>query len=239
MQLRIQKFLSQCGYCARRKAETLIAESRVTVNNQPATIGQIIDDAKDIVRVDQICIRNTPKETIVLLLNKPRGIECTTPNKYNAGKTVFDFIPRPFARERFLYCGRLDKESQGMLILTNNGDFANRLTHPSANIAKIYSVTLSKPVTPDQIAQMLQGFEDEGEFLKAEKIVEFPKYNDHQLLEFHLKQGRKREIRRMIEKFGSHVHRLKRIQIGQLKLKNLNVGGVKYLSQEDIDKLFA
>jgi 23S rRNA pseudouridine2605 synthase len=236
--MRIQKFLSQCGYCARRKAETLIAESRVTVNNQPATIGQIIDETKDIVRVDQVHIRSTPKQTVVLLLNKPRGIECTAPNKYNAGKTVFDFIPRPFARERFLYCGRLDKESQGMLILTNDGDFANRLTHPSANITKIYSLILSHPIAPDQITKMLQGFEDEGEFLRAEKIVECPQNNGHQVLEIHLKQGRKREIRRMIEKCGSHVHRLKRTQIGQLNLKNLRTGDTKLLPQEDIDKLF-
>jgi 23S rRNA pseudouridine2605 synthase len=237
--MRIQKFLSQCGYCARRKAEILIAESRVTVNNQPATIGQIIDESKDIVKIDQIHIRNIPKQTVVFMLNKPRGVECTTPNHYNAGQTVFDFIPRPFARERFLYCGRLDKESQGMLILTNDGDFAHRLTHPSANITKIYSVILSKPIAPDQIAKMLQGFEDEGELLKAEKILECPPHNNHQVLEIHLKQGRKREIRRMIEKFNSYVHRLKRTQIGQLKLKNLAVGNVKLLAQEDINKLFA
>jgi 23S rRNA pseudouridine2605 synthase len=236
--MRIQKFLSQCGCCARRKAEILIAESRITVNNQPAAIGQIIDETKDIVKIDQVHVRNTPKETVVLLLNKPRGIECTVPNKYNLGQTVFNFIPRPFARERFLYCGRLDKESQGMLILTNDGNFAHRLTHPSANITKIYSVILSKPIAPDPIAQMLQGFEDQGELLKAEKILERLPSNGHQVLEFHLKQGRKREIRRMIEKFGSHVHRLKRIQIGQLKLKNLRVGDVKLLTQEDIDKLF-
>jgi 23S rRNA pseudouridine2605 synthase len=237
--MRIQKFLSQCGYCARRKAEILITESRVTVNNQPATIGQIIDESKDIVKVDQMHIRSTPKQPIVLLLNKPRGIECTTSNKYNAGQTVFDFIPRPFARERFLYCGRLDRESQGMLILSNDGNFVHRLTHPSANITKIYSVVLSKPIAPDSIAKMLQGFEDEGEFLRAEKILESPPHNGHRVLEIHLKQGRKREIRRMIEKCGSYVHRLKRTQIGQLKLKTLAVGSVKLLTQGDIDKLFA
>ncbi|MDR1590382.1 MAG: rRNA pseudouridine synthase [Puniceicoccales bacterium] len=237
--MRIQKFLSQCGYCARRKAEMLIAESRVTVNNQPAAIGQIIDETKDIVRVDQAHIRGTPKQTLVLMLNKPRGIECTSPNKYNSGQTVFDFIPRPFVRERFLYCGRLDKESQGMLILTNDGNFAHQLTHPSSDITKIYSVILSKPIASDQIAKMLKGIEDEGELLKVEKISECPPHNGHQVLEICLQQGRKREIRRMIEKCGSYVHRLKRTQIGQLKLKNLRIGDVKLLAQEDIDKLFA
>jgi 23S rRNA pseudouridine2605 synthase len=219
--------------------EVLVAESRVTVNGQPDTIGQIVDETKDIVKVDQVHIRSMPKQTVVPMLNKPRGIECTAPNKNNVGQTVFDFIPHPFSRERFLYCGGLDKESQGILILTNDGDFAHRLTHQSANIAKIYSVILSKPITSDQIARMVQGFEDEGEWLKAEKILEYPQSNGRQVLEIHLKQGRRRAIRRMVEKCDSHVHRLKRIQIGQVKLKNFAVGVVKLLAQEDIEKLFA
>jgi 23S rRNA pseudouridine2605 synthase len=239
MQLRIQKFLSQCGYCSRRKAETLIEEARITVNDQPATIGQIVDSERDRVQVDCVSVRHRARETIVLMFNKPRGIECTAPTKENIGKTIFDFIPSDFSKERFLYCGRLDRDSQGLLILTNDGDFANRLTHPRTNITKIYSVALSRPITMEHIAQMLQGFEDEGEFLRAEKIFERPENNGHPVLEIHLKQGHKREIRRMIEKFGSHVHRLKRIQIGQLKLKNLNVGAIKQLSPAEIDRLFS
>jgi 23S rRNA pseudouridine2605 synthase len=240
MALRIQKFLSQCGYCSRRKAEMLVLESRVTVNAQPATIGQIIDSAQDIVKVDAIRIHHSPpKQPTVLMLNKPRGVVCAHPTRHSPEKTVFDFIPAAFAKERFLYCGRLDRDSQGMLILTNDGDFAHKLTHPSSNIRKIYHVTLSHPIAPEQKTKLLQGIEDRGEFLKAEKIIELPLKNSRQNLEIHLKQGRKREIRRMIDRCGCHVHRLKRVQIGQLKLKNLAVGHVKYLSQEDISRLFA
>jgi 23S rRNA pseudouridine2605 synthase len=240
MALRIQKFLSQCGYCSRRKAETLILESRVTINAQPATIGQIIDAARDIVKVDAVRIHHTPlKQPIVLMLNKPRGVVCTHPTKYAPEKTVFDFIYDAFAKERFLYCGRLDKDSQGMLILTNDGDFAHKLTHPSSNITKIYHVTLSHPIAPEQKIQLLRGIEDQGEVLRAERVLELPTKNSRQTLEIHLKQGRKREIRRMIDVCGCHVHRLKRVQIGQLKLKNLGIGHVKFLSQEDIGLLFA
>ncbi|MDR0590807.1 MAG: rRNA pseudouridine synthase [Puniceicoccales bacterium] len=240
MVLRIQKFLSQCGYCSRRKAETLILESRVTVNAQTAAIGQIIDAARDIVKVDTVRIHYTPpKQPIVLMLNKPRGVICTHPTKCAPEKTVFDFIPDAFAKERFLYCGRLDKDSQGMLILTNDGDFAHKLTHPSSNITKIYHVTLSHPIASEQKIQLLRGIEDQREVLRAEKVLELPSRNSRQTLEIHLKQGRKREIRRMIDACDCHVHRLKRVQIGQLKLKNLSVGHVKCLAQEDISRLFA
>jgi 23S rRNA pseudouridine2605 synthase len=240
MPLRIQKFLSQCGYCSRRKAEMLILESRVTVNAQTAIIGQIIDGEKDVIKVDAIRLQHRPqKESIVLMLNKPRGVVCTHPTKHSPEKTVFDFIPDAFSRERFLYCGRLDRDSQGMLILTNDGDFAHKLTHPSSNITKIYQVALSLPISSEQKAKLLRGIEDQGEFLKAEKILELPTKNNRQILEIHLKQGRKHEIRRMIDSCCCHVHRLKRVQIGQLKLKNLAVGHVKYLSPEDIHRLFA
>lgn len=236
VQLRIQKFLSQCGYCSRRRAEELIQEGRILVNNVPAVLGQSIDEERDIVKVDQVRVQKRPQERIVLLLNKPRGIECTQP--WGDKKTVYDFIPKSFARERFLYCGRLDKDSQGMLLLTNDGDFAHQITHPSANISKIYYVTLERPLAPEFLGKMLTGIYDEGEYLKAEKVFVLPDQGKHPVLEIHLKQGRKREIRRMIQQGGSFVHRLKRTQIGQLKLKNLAVGAVKVLSPEEIALLF-
>lgn len=237
MSLRIQKFLSQAGYCSRRKAETLINEQRISVNGTLAHLGQVIGE-NDVVVVDQTRIKSIPKQRIVLLLNKPRGVECTVPN-YSHQQTVYDFIPKAFSKEHFFYCGRLDKESQGMLILTNDGEFVNQLSHPRSNISKIYHVTLAHSLTPGSIEKMLQGISDNSETLIAEKIYELPSRNQRPLLEIHLKQGRKREIRRMIQACGNFVHRLKRVQIGQLKLKNLNVGAVKQLSDKEIDLLFA
>ncbi|MDR2807084.1 MAG: rRNA pseudouridine synthase [Puniceicoccales bacterium] len=241
MSLRIQKFLSQCGYCSRRKAEALIKAFRVTVNDNPAVLGQTVDALRDRICVDAVHVHPMPqRETVVLMLNKPRGVICTHRIQAATEKTVFHFIPHPWNRERFLYCGRLDKDSQGMLILTNDGDFAHQLTHPSANIIKIYRVTLSRPIAEEHKAQMLRGIEDRGEVLKAEKIFELPQNRGHQVLEIHLRQGRNREIRRMVETVGGcHVHRLKRIQIGQLKLKNLAVGAIKYLTPSDRERLFS
>jgi 23S rRNA pseudouridine2605 synthase len=239
MALRIQKFLSQCGYCSRRKAEQLILQSRVSVNGSPACIGQCIS-TEDVVKVDSVGIGPVQrKTTVALMLNKPRGVLCTHAPHDRSEKTVFDFVPPPFSRERFLYCGRLDRDSQGMLILTNDGDLAHRLTHPRSNIVKIYRVTLSRPITAEDREKMLSGIESEGEILRAEKILELPTSHGRPVLEVHLKQGRKREIRRMIESCANYVHRLKRVQIGQLRLKNLAVGAVKYLSPEDIQRLFA
>ncbi|UPA28390.1 MAG: rRNA pseudouridine synthase [Verrucomicrobiota bacterium] len=236
MQLRIQKFLSQCGYCSRRHAEALIQEGRISVNGLTATLGQCVDEDKDIIKVDQVRVQKRPQTRTVLLLNKPRGVECTQP--WGNKKTVYDFIPKPFQNERFFYCGRLDKDSQGMLLLTNDGDFANQVTHPRSNIVKIYYVTLEHPLAPEFLGKMLTGIYDEGECLKAEKVFVLPNQGRYPALEIHLKQGRKREIRRMIQYGESFVHRLKRTQIGQLKLKNLAVGATKVLSPEEIALLF-
>ena len=236
--MRIQKFLSQCGYCSRRKAEDLIQEQVVTINGHVAQIGQTIDPDKDVVKVEGRRIKSQKSPLIVLLLNKPRGVLCSHNDPHLSGKTVFDFIPTSFARSRFLFCGRLDKESQGMLILTNDGEFANKLTHPSSNISKIYRVTLSLPLSQEQYSLMTQGILDDGELLKADKVYKLDSKSEKQVLEIHLKQGRKREIRRMIEFLGSHVHRLNRIQIGQLKLKNLPVGSIRQLDEKEISLLF-
>ena len=216
----------------------MIQAGRVSINNSVAVIGQTVDETKDIVRVDSIKIQYKTKPIIVLMLNKPRGVECSHKTQYPEIKTVFDFIPKTFRKERFIYCGRLDKDSQGMLILTNNGDFANQLSHPSANVTKIYRVSITRPISDESIKKMLTGITDEGELLRAEKVIRLPEINEHPVLEIHLKQGRKREIRRMIQACGSYVHRLKRIQIGQLKLKNLHIGGIKELTPVEIEKLF-
>lgn len=239
--MRIQKFLSHAGFCSRRKAEELILKQTVTVNGHIAHMGQTIDPTTDVIKVDGKKIQNKQHETIVFMLNKPRGVVCSHNDPYltENDKTVFDFIPGKYSDERFLFCGRLDKESQGLLILTNNGELANKISHPSSNITKIYHVTLQTPLNQEQYLQMTKGILDDGEILSAQKVFTLKNNkNDKQILEIHLQQGRKREIRRMIEFLGSRVHRLKRIQIGQLKLKNLPIGAIKLLSNDECDLIF-
>jgi pseudouridine synthase len=173
------------------------------------------------------------------MINKPRGVVCSNRDAFHPGETIFDILPKEYTNEKLISCGRLDKDSQGLLILTNDGDFANKLTHPRSNITKIYIVTLKMRFDPKVIPLMLNGIVDNGETLIAEK-VRLIETDDRSLslVEVHLKQGKKREIRRMFAACGYLAHRLKRVQIGKLKLKNLKPGQMKVLDEMEICKLF-
>ncbi|MDR1457934.1 MAG: pseudouridine synthase, partial [Puniceicoccales bacterium] len=159
---------------------------------------------------------------------------------FHPGATIFDILPKEYANEKLMSCGRLDKDSQGMLILTNDGDFSNSLTHPRSDITKIYIVTLRARFDPKNIPLMLNGIVDDGETLIVEKVrlIETNDPNSSSV-EVHLNQGKKREIRRMFAACGYLVHRLKRVQIGKLKLKNLKPGHIKVLDELEICKLFS
>jgi pseudouridine synthase len=240
---RLQKFLSQTGVCSRRQGELWIQEGRVKVNGIPATLGQSICAQKDHVSVDGKSIRARPFHwrQLVFLLNKPRGVVCSHGDPKHSERTVFDFIPKEYRQERLLFCGRLDKDSQGMLLLTNDGEFAQKVTHPRSNIIKIYHVSLQRALEPLALKRMEEGIEDDGECLVAEKafMLSSGERDSRCCLEIHLKQGRKREIRRMIEALGNRVHRLKRIQIGRLKMKGIPVGKLRLLNEKEIALLFA
>ncbi|MDR2735699.1 MAG: rRNA pseudouridine synthase [Puniceicoccales bacterium] len=235
--MRLQKFLSQNGVCSRRKAEELILEGRVTINDGCAKIGDSVSE-NDVVKVDGCRVKSLNKKRLVIMMNKPRGVVCSSADRFHPGATIFDLLPKEHAGEKLMYCGRLDKDSQGMLILTNDGNFANKLTHPRSNISKIYIVTLRTRFDPKNIPLMLNGIIDDGETLIAEKIVPIGvDGSGHSSVEVHLKQGKKREIRRMFAACGYLVHRLKRVQIGKLKLKNLRPGQLKLLNEPEICRL--
>lgn len=216
----------------------MILEARVTINDSFAKIGDSVAEG-DVVKVDGRRIKPLHKKLLVVMMNKPRGVLCSHDDAFHSGATIFDLLPKEYAGEKLISCGRLDKDSQGMLILTNDGDFANKLTHPRANIVKIYIVTLRTRFDAKNIPLMLNGIIDDGETLIAKKIV--PLETDEagrSLVEVHLNQGKKREIRRMFAACGYLVHRLKRVQIGKLKLKNLKPGQLKVLDELEICKLF-
>ncbi len=237
--VRLQKFIADQGICSRRKAEELILQLEVTVNGNIAEIGQKIIPGKDVVAVKGRHIVPTENATITLMMNKPRGYVCSNDDPFNE-KTVFDLLPKQFRKERLFCVGRLDKDSQGMLILTNDGDLAHKITHPSSQIVKRYLVTLNRPYTPELIQAMLAGVETEDGLLKADKIIPskagFKK--DYQM-EIHISHGKKREIRRMVEACDFFVHRLSRTQIGALKMRNIPIGGITKLSRKEIDLLLS
>lgn len=236
--VRVQKFLADRGLCSRREAEEWIREGRVKINGAMAELGAKVDPEQDSVSVGRKKITQDPVSKLTLIMNKPKGTLCTNHDP-NAVLTVFTILPKEYLRERLFCAGRLDKDSEGMLILTNDGELANRITHPSGGVVKRYRITVQKPFNPELIPKLLRGVMDEGEHLCAKKIIPATTGPNPELrLEVHLEQGRKREIRRLFEAFGYHVKKLKRFQMGKLKLSGLGPGAVKPLSQAEIKSLF-
>ena len=234
--MRIQKYISQCGVCSRREAERKISNGAVTVNGEPARIGQDIDESKDAVCVDGTLLRGITDEKVVLALNKPKGFLCTNSDPFDGGRTVFDLLSPPYSEMKLFCCGRLDRNSQGLLILTNDGDLSNRITHPSSGVIKRYRVELNRALDPKVASVLLRGVESEGEKLRAYRIIPDSK-GAPERAEVWLKQGRKREIRRMFEVMGYFVKRLKRFQIGSFEMRRIPEGSYRVLGESDIGKL--
>lgn len=235
---RIQKIIARAGICSRREAERLIEEGKVRVNGKVAQLGQKAQPDAAIF-VENKPILKKPDRTITLLMNKPKGYLCTNSDPF-AEKTVFQLLQPEFQRLRLFCAGRLDKDSEGLLILTNDGALANRISHPSTEITKRYRVVLHRDFNKEDIPKLLEGIEYEGDFLKAEKVLPAPDLNEGaaRRLEVHLHHGKKREIRRLFEAHRYFVKKLVRIQIGGLVLKNIPRGGIKVLGQKDIERLF-
>lgn len=236
--VRLQKFLSEAGLASRRKAETIIEEGFVTVNGEIATLGCKVTPGVDDVRVDGQRVRLPEDESVILLLNKPKGYICSHNDPHNA-QTIYQLLPKDLQEKRLICAGRLDKDSEGMLILTNDGEAANAIMHPSFNLIKRYRVTLNRDFNPGLIPKMLEGVRHDGELLKAEKVIPDTKgQGAERRLEVHLSQGRKREIRRIFESLGYYVKKLRRIQIGNLAMRGMAPGEYRILRAKEIDLLF-
>lgn len=236
--MRIHKYISQCGVCSRREAERKIEEGAVTVNGELAQIGQDIDETKDKVCIDGEVLRGVVEEKVVLAMNKPKGYISSNGDPFEA-RTVFDLLGEPYSKMKLFCCGRLDLNSTGLIILTNDGDFANKITHPSTGIIKRYRVALNRSLDPAIIPILLRGVVSEGEKLRALKIIPDTSSNGEasKRAEVWLSQGRKREIRRMFEVMGHFVKELKRFQIGSYEMKNIPEGTFRVLKEADIEKL--
>ncbi|WP_269538789.1 pseudouridine synthase [Cerasicoccus fimbriatus] len=237
--IRLQKYLSEQGYCSRRKAETLIEEGVVTINGKTAQLGDKVVTGKDIVKVEGQRVNARKLKRWVLMLNKPKGYICSHSDPHNS-KTIYQLVPPELVSDKLICCGRLDKESEGMLILTTDGDLAQRITHPSGGVIKRYRVKLSRKFDTELIPKLIKGIKRDGEFLQAKKIVMATKGQDvDRRLEVHLEQGRKREIRRMFEAFGYFVDKLERFQMGNLPMKGIPRGGIREVTNKELDFLFS
>ncbi|MEO0508387.1 MAG: pseudouridine synthase [Verrucomicrobiota bacterium] len=236
---RIQKLIANSGLCSRREAERLIEDGRVRVNGKIAQLGDKATPEAAIF-VNNKPIRQNTETALTVLMNKPKGVLCTNSDPH-AERTVFELLPLDLQRQRLFCAGRLDKDSEGLLVLTNDGDLAHRITHPSTQIVKRYRVVLHRDFNKDDIPRLLSGVDYEGDFLKAEKVIPAPAVGEGHLrrLEVHLHHGKKREVRRLFEANRYFVKKLVRVQIGGIVLKNIPKGGIKIMGKKDIERLFS
>jgi 23S rRNA pseudouridine2605 synthase len=233
---RIQKFLSVQGVCSRRSGEKAILERRVSVNGQPATIGQLVDPQQDTVAFDGETIRPRAHQKLILLaLHKPRGYVCTHCDPHcPAAGTIYSLLP-DYDDVKLVCCGRLDKDSEGLVLLTNDGALAAKLLHPSSGVAKHYRVEIHTPLEESHRKALLDGVESEGDTLRAARVE--CETGGRRRLHIVLHEGRKRHIRRMLECFGYRIGRLIRFRIGHFELGKTPIGRYQRLDESHLKKL--
>lgn len=233
--MRLQKYLAEAGVASRRASEEFILAGRVTVNGQIVqTLGTKIRPGEDRIEVDGQPVRARRK--LYFALNKPPGFLCTRKDPLER-RTVADLLPREW--QHLTSVGRLDRDSEGLLFLTNDGQFSLHLTHPRYGIRKIYRATVEGRVASPMLKRFLAGIEDAGETLKAEKARIISANNSHSVVELELAEGRNREVRRLFASQELNVIRLQRIQIGRIKLGELPVGKWRSLTEPEIKSLLA
>lgn len=234
-EVRLQKFMAEQGIASRRKSEDLIRTGKVKVNGHIAVIGQKINPKKDLVTVGkQKIVPPKTRNMIYIMLNKPRGYVTTVSDEYDR-KTVMDLIPD--IKERIYPVGRLDKDSEGLLIMTNDGSFTNCLTHPSHGLAKVYRVTVRPAVDDEILYNLRNGIVIDGRKTAPADVTVLTEEENRVVLEFVLHEGRNREIRKMCESQGLEVARLKRTAVGSLKLGVLSQGKYRELTEQEVKKL--
>ncbi|MBR0485927.1 MAG: rRNA pseudouridine synthase [Oscillospiraceae bacterium] len=230
-EIRIQKFLADAGYCSRRKAETLIETGHVRKNGRPVKLGDKTS-YKDLITVDgEKVIMPRKKSFRYIMLNKPRGYVTTVSDELDR-RCVMDLLDD--VEERVYPIGRLDRNSEGLLLLTNDGKFANDIMHPSKHITKTYRVTVRPSVTEEQLAQMASGIVLDGKKTLPANIVVLNNEPNRVVLQVTIKEGRNRQIRRMCEAVGLEVARLRRTSIGPVKLGMLKPGTWRELTPEEL-----
>lgn len=234
-EVRLQKFMAEQGVASRRKSEDLIRAGKVKVNGHVAEIGMKINPRKDLVTVGKQKLTNVKNRKMVyVMLNKPRGYVTTVSDELGR-KTVMDLLPDFGCR---IYpVGRLDKDSEGLLLLTNDGSFTNCMTHPSHEYAKVYRVTVRPAVNDDILFNLRNGIEIDGRMTAPCEVTILTEEENRVVLEFILHEGRNRQIRKMCESQGLEVARLKRISIGPVKLGMLKQGDYRELTEQDVKKL--
>ena len=230
MKIRLQKFLSEAGVASRRQGEKLIVAGKITVDGQVVRLlGTKVDPAKCQISINGKLIRAKAKR--FLALNKPPKILCTRQDTHKR-PTVFDLLPNDFGH--LFTVGRLDSDSEGLVLLTNDGEFCQAVAHPRHGMPKTYNVTLAKRIDSVVLKSLTTGLHEDGDFLKAKHAKLLYANNTRSQVELVLEEGKNREIRRMFKVLGYRVLLLQRIAVGPVKLGELPLGKWRVLSRAEI-----
>jgi 23S rRNA pseudouridine2605 synthase len=228
---RLQKIISRAGVASRRKAEAIITEGRVTVNGKVITeLGSKADLEQDHIKVDGKLL-HTPRKIIYIALNKPKGC-VTTVSDPERRETVMDLVP---TKERVYPVGRLDYNSEGLLLLTNDGEFANRITSAASHVQKTYMVKVNGPLTKEQEQQFGEGIYMHGK-RTAPAQIRLVRRGENPWYEVRLVEGRQNQVRIMFKHFGRLVEKLRRVKIGFLELGTLKPTEFRYLTESEVQR---
>lgn len=231
---RLQKILAHAGVASRRASEELIAEGRVTVDGEVAELGMKADPTQADIRVDGERI-NTDPDLLYVMLNKPQGV-VTTVDDPEGRPTVMDLVN---VTQRLYPVGRLDMDTEGLLLLTNDGDLAHALMHPSFEVERTYLALVPGPVRRRTLAELEEGVELEDGLARPRSVEVIDEARSKALVQIVMTEGRKREVRRMVDAVGLHLERLARTAYGGLEIGDLKQGKWRHLSQTEVSTLYA
>lgn len=230
--VRIQKIIADSGYCSRRKAEELISAGIVRVNGRPVGLGDKAFPGKDRITVDNELIKVERKKKFrYIMLNKPRGYVTTMSDELDR-RCVTELLEG--VEERVYPIGRLDRNSEGLLLFTNDGNFANDVMHPSRHISKTYRVTVRSGVNDEQLARLSAGVEIDGKMTLPATVHVITEEPERTVMQIVIREGRNRQIRKMCEAVGLEVARLRRTAVGPVKLGMLKPGTYRDLTAEEL-----
>jgi 23S rRNA pseudouridine2605 synthase len=233
MMVRLQKFMAEAGVASRRASEEFIREGRVQVNGAVvAVLGTKIDPLHDEVRLDGMRLK--PRRKLYIAVHKPRGYLCSRSDPQRR-QIIAELLPKEWTN---LYTvGRLDRDSEGLILMTNDGEFCLRVSHPRYGIRKVYRVTVRGRVASDLVPKLEKGVQVGGERLHADRARLLKTHQNGSVLELELSEGKNREVRRLLEALGIEVELLQRIRIGSLRLGELPAGRWRTLTEPEIKSL--
>ena len=232
--IRLQKYLAENGIASRRKSEELIERGKVRVNGHPARLGDKVDPKRDLVTVSGERVQVSESGNCYFMLNKPRGY-VTTMRDEMGRKCVAELLEDVGCR--IFPVGRLDRDSEGLLLFTNDGEFANMMTHPSMHVSKTYRVTVRPKADEEQLVALSSGVVIDGRKTMPASVQVLGEETDRTVFQITIHEGRNRQIRKMCEAVGLETIRLKRISIGSVKLGSLPVGQYRELRKEEVAAL--